>query len=162
MKHAATLSVIALLLVAPSVAAQDGAEAGVRVQRQAFNTALATRDIGAVEAVLAPDVVLVSGTASEVIAGRASQLRTWAEDFAIAKSTLYTRTTASVTPSATFPLALETGTWRGVGRGDPGDWAIGTYAAKWRKVDGTWLLEAEIFMTTDCGGSFCPDTDVKR
>jgi hypothetical protein len=34
--------------------------------------------------------------------------------------------------------------------------SAGVYAAKWRRVDGAWLLEAELFATEACGGDFCP------
>lgn len=150
------LAACALLLAAAPLAAQDAEDERVRAQREAFNHAIAVRDIAGVTAVLSEDVVLVTGTDSDLFLGRDAQVKIWADDFAVEDSALYVRTTASVSLSPTFPLALETGTWRGVSRGDPGDWANGTYTAKWRLVDGIWLLEAEIFMTTGCGGTFCP------
>ena len=29
----------------------------------------------------------------------------------------------------------------------------GTYLAQWRKVDGAWLIQAELFVPTHCRGS---------
>jgi hypothetical protein len=32
----------------------------------------------------------------------------------------------------------------------------GTYQAQWRKVDGQWLIQAELFVPTRCkGGAYC-------
>jgi hypothetical protein len=66
--------------------------------------------------------------------------------------------------SEAFPVALESGHWRGERQGQADasgakSFAAGSYAAKWRRVDGTWLLEAELFSTEDCGGDFCPRVD---
>lgn len=33
----------------------------------------------------------------------------------------------------------------------------GSYSAKWRRDDGAWRLEAEIFSTESCGGTYCPE-----
>jgi hypothetical protein len=66
------------------------------------------------------------------------------------------RTTECVRVSEAFPVALESGRWRGERDANAANFAAGAYAAKWRRVDGTWLLEAELFSTEACGGDFCP------
>ncbi len=104
---------------------------------------------------LADDAILVSGTESHVIRGKAAQVELWEKSFSNANRTIYKRTPSSITLSPIFPLALEVGTWRGGKVDSPGDWAAGSYTAKWRRVNGTWKLEVETYMTTACGGSFC-------
>lgn len=149
----------ALLLLATLAGADCGAGPVVEAiteQRTAFNEAIAAGDLPAVEAVLAEDVVLVAGTHSDLFTGREAQLGIWQQDFdSGAQRLVYVRTTQCITPSDLLPMAMETGTWRG--ENQAGDFASGTYSAKWRLIDDAWRLEAEVFMTEDCGGSACPE-----
>jgi hypothetical protein len=111
------------------------------------------------------NILLVTGSASEVFAGRAAQLLLWQKDFETPERAVYVRTTMCVRVSEAFPVALESGHWRGerqAGASGARSFAAGSYAAKWRRVDGTWLLEAELFSTEDCGGDFCPRVDRRR
>lgn len=125
-------------------------------QRQAFNAAIREADLPAVSSVLAADVVLVAGTHSDLFTGRAAQLTIWREDFAKGADRLvYIRTPECIERSGITPMALEFGRWRG--EDASGNFAAGRYTAKWRRVDGVWVIEAEIFMTDDCGGEGCPE-----
>lgn len=130
--------------------------AAVRARRAAFNAAIVEKDLPAMAATMHEHIILLTGTASEVFTGRAAQLALWQEDFETPGRAVYVRTTNCVRVSEAFPVALENGHWRGVREGSTEDFAAGAYAAKWRRVDGSWLLEAEIFSTEDCGGDFCP------
>ena len=142
---------------APLCAAeQTSAGDGVRAARAAFNTAIAGKDVDSIAALLAPDVTLVTGTDSTLFNGRDAQLSIWREDFEAAVRAIYDRATNCVSVSPIFPIAFETGSWRGVRTDDPASFAEGIYSAKWRQTEGTWQLEAEIFSTEHCGGSFCP------
>jgi ketosteroid isomerase-like protein len=139
----------------------------VRAQRAAFNAAIAAKDLEAVAATTRESVVLVTGTASEVFTGREAQVSLWQKDFENPRRAVYVRTTDCVRVSEVFPVALESGHWRGEREGqadkpDARGFTAGTYAAKWRRIDGTWLLEAEIFATEACGGDFCPVDDGDR
>lgn len=131
----------------------------VQARRAAFNEAIRVRDIDTIAATLHENVILVTGTASEVHAGRAAQLLLWRGDFESANRAVYVRTTDCVRVSGVFPVALESGHWRGERESDARNFAAGAYAAKWRLVDGAWLLEAELFSTEACGGEFCPQQD---
>jgi ketosteroid isomerase-like protein len=130
---------------------------GVRAARAAFNQAIADKDIAAITTLLAPDATLVTGTDSTLFNGREAQLSIWQEDFEAAERAIYVRTTDCVSVSPLLPIALETGTWRGTRTDDPQSFAAGIYSAKWRKADGAWLLEAEIFATESCGAAMCPE-----
>jgi ketosteroid isomerase-like protein len=130
--------------------------------REAFNRAIAGKDAGIIRAVLAKDVMLVTGTDSITIVGRDAQVATWQEDFDADHRTVYERTPACVSLSPLIPIALETGTWRGVDTRPPQDTVGGRYAAKWRRTTDGWQLEAEIFATESCSGAFCPNTAQAR
>lgn len=120
----------------------------IRLQRAAFNRALADADLDAIGAILARDVILVAGTDSAVISGRKAQLAAWKREFAAADRTVYARLADDIEISPVEPVAMERGRWSGITRSNL-PIAQGSYAAKWRNVGGTWLLEAEIFVT--CG-----------
>ncbi len=148
-----------LLAGALSTAAQ-GCEttpvtAAIEQQRDKFNEAIRTADIEAVATVLAEDVVLVAGTHSDQFLGREAQLAVWGQEFERGDERLvYVRTTTCIVSSTITAMAMETGQWRGE---DPaGNFAAGRYTAKWRNIDGAWRLEAEVFMTEQCGGDGCP------
>lgn len=136
--------------------AESPAGADIRLARAAFNDAIRDKDLAAIAALLAEDVTLITGTDSTLFNGREAQLAIWREDFEADTRAIYDRTTECVSVSAVFPIAFETGSWRGVSTDDAATFAGGIYSAKWRKVDGAWQLEAEIFSTEICGGSFCP------
>ena len=129
----------------------------IRAARAGFNKAIAEGDLAAIKMILAENTVLVAGTDSSVIAGRADQLAVWSQDFADPARLVYVRTPDKVTLSPTHPLAMESGSWRGAPAGSDQDFIGGTYSAKWRRIDGRWQLEAEIYMTASCGGALCAD-----
>lgn len=124
----------------------DSPELAIRLQRAAFNTALAAADLAAIGPLLAPEAVLVAGTDSAVIAGRKAQLLAWKREFAASDRTIYTRLPERIELSPVAPLAMEHGRWEGVSLSRAA-LASGTYAAKWRKLGADWVIEAEIFLT---------------
>ncbi|MBF9151374.1 YybH family protein [Novosphingobium jiangmenense] len=123
------------------------AELQVRLRRAAFNRALAEGDLAAIGPILSPDVVLVTGSDSAVIAGRKAQLAAWKREFSQAPRTVYLRTTESVTASSVELIAMEQGRWSGRDEATGAVLAEGTYAGKWRLAGGLWVLIAEIFVT---------------
>jgi ketosteroid isomerase-like protein len=147
----AALTGVALLACGPATAqeerrcAEAEAAAPIAERRQAFNTAIRDADLTAIEAVLAPDVVLVTGTDSDLFQGREAQLAVWRADFEKKADDrmVYVRTSKCVERSDLAPIALEHGHWRG--EGPAGTFAAGRYTAKWR-LEGEWRIEAEVFM----------------
>lgn len=51
-----------------------GAELEIRLQRAAFNRALAAGNLAAVGPILSPTAILVAGTDSSLLSGRSAQL----------------------------------------------------------------------------------------
>lgn len=122
------------------------AELAIRLNRAAFNQALATARLDAIEPLLAPDAILVAGSDSALLSGRKAQLQAWRREFAAADRTVYTRTPDTILVSPVEPIALEQGDWRGVMIGGR-TVASGRYSAKWRELMGQWVIEAEIYLT---------------
>ncbi|MCH7627303.1 MAG: nuclear transport factor 2 family protein [Proteobacteria bacterium] len=133
--------------IIPLASANPAAEIAIRAARAAFNRALADADLAAIGALLTPDVILVTGSDSAVIAGRKAQLAAWKREFSARPRTIYTRTPGSVTASQVEPIAMEQGRWQGVAQGSEAPIAQGIYSAKWREAGGVWRLVAEIFVT---------------
>jgi hypothetical protein len=135
----------------------DPAAVAVREARDSFNRAIAQRDHEAIAGILAEDVILVTGSDSELVRGRATQVEIWREDFKDDLRLVYVRKPDCVYLSPLLPIALETGTWRGAPQERGDDHVGGSYVAKWRLIGHRWMLEAEIFATMDCGGRLCPE-----
>ena len=131
----------------------------VKERREAFNKAIADKDIDGVAGVLAEDVILVTGSDSDLYSGANTQIELWSKEFENPDRAIYVRTPACIRVSPILPIALEYGSWRGERIVTKDDFAAGSYAAKWRKSGDQWLLESEIFATEDCGGSFCPASE---
>ena len=123
------------------------ADLAIRLRRAAFNRALAEADLAAIGPVLAPNVVLVTGTDSAVIAGRKAQLQAWKQEFRASSRIVYVRVPDAITVSAAEPIALEHGNWRGTSSTSEDLIASGEYSAKWRRTGEGWVIEAEIFLT---------------
>ena len=119
----------------------------IRMRRADFNRALADMDLSAIGPLLAPAAILVTGSDSGVINGRKAQLMAWKREFASPGRIIYVRMPTSITVSPTEPIALEQGEWKGVAANTEEPVASGIYSAKWRKLRGEWLIEAEIFVT---------------
>jgi ketosteroid isomerase-like protein len=124
----------------------DSPDLAIRLRRAAFNPALAEADLATIGQFLTVDAVLIAGTDSALLSGRKAQLLAWKREFASADRTIYMRLPDRIELSAVAPIAMEHGKWQGVTQSGT-DLASGTYAAKWRKAGGEWMLEAEIFLT---------------
>jgi len=125
----------------------SGADLAIRLRRAAFNRALADGDLDAIAPILARDAILVTGTDSAVLAGRKAQLATWKREFAAARRAVYTRTPETILPSEIEPIALEHGRWSCIMANGGAHVASGSYSAKWRQLEGAWVIEAELFLT---------------
>ena len=99
------------------------------------------------------DVHVVRSTGAQV-AGREANQQRMAQQFSRAR----TRSTfASLQPIDVYlpwAMASERGDW--TARWTEPDGSVdmaGTYMAQWRRVDGMWLIQAELYVPTRCSGS---------
>ena len=123
-----------------------GAELEIRLQRAAFNRALASGDLAAVGPILSPAVILVAGTDSALLSGRGAQLAAWKREFAAPDRSIYVRTPHTITASPIEPIAFEQGDWTGTTLSGVRQ-AGGIYTAKWRYITSSWRIEAELYLT---------------
>jgi hypothetical protein len=144
--------------LAMQAACSNGAIAeAVMSRRSEFNDAIAAADLSGIEAVLAPDVIGRNG--DRRLVNREAQLDFWAGLFADGPERMtFHRSTECVEPSDLQPYAMEYGHWSGWTVGARGEGGMsGRYVAQWMEQDGVWLLYGELFLSTGCEGTFCPD-----
>jgi hypothetical protein len=80
----------------------------------------------------------------------------WAEHFDELSDVLYVRTPTTIEVSTYLPRAAESGEWVGSWTSDKGPIEVGgSYSASWRKVDGQWKIQSEMFVTLYCKGDAC-------
>ena len=153
-----TAALIALgLLVLSSRSAvgtmQSDDENAIRTARERSNKAIAAHDLAGIAAAWMPDVHVVSSTSAQT-AGRDQNRDRMSQQFTRRPDTVYVRTPVTIDVFPAWSVASERGTWTGRWTEPDGKLEIsGTYQAQWRKVDGQWLIQAELFVPTRCQGS---------
>ena len=137
----------------PCAAAQDGDDQLIRAARERSNAAIAAHDLAAIASVWMNDVHVVSSTSAQT-AGRLQNQERMATQFRNRPDTIYVRRSTVVEVYGAWSVAAERGEWTGRWTEPYGALEIGgTYLAQWRKVDGQWLIQAELFAPTRCSGS---------
>lgn len=125
----------------------------IRDARSQSNAAIAAHDIAALARPWMNDVHVVSSTSAQT-AGRQANQQRMARQFETRPDTIYVRTPATIDVYASWDVASERGTWAGRWTEPDGQLEIGgTYLAQWRKVNGQWLIQAELYVPTHCRGS---------
>jgi ketosteroid isomerase-like protein len=140
-------------LVPVVMAAQSADDQLIRAARARSNAAIAAHDLAGIAREWMPDLHVVSSTGAQT-AGRDANQQRMAQQFASRPDTVYVRTPSTVDINAAWSVASERGEW--VGRWSEPDGKLeigGTYLAQWRKIDGRWLIQAELFVPTRCTGS---------
>ena len=99
------------------------------------------------------DVHVVSSTSAQTAGSQANQQR-----MARSSRTGQTRSTSgrrsTIDVYSPWEVAAERGEWTGRWTEPDGKLEIGgTYLAQWRKVNGEWLIQAELYVPTRCRGS---------
>ena len=132
---------------------QVGDENAIRLARDRSNKAIAAHDLAGIAAAWMPDVHVVSSTSAQA-AGRDANRERMSQQFTRRPDTVYERRPVSIEIFAAWSVASERGEWTGRWTEPDGKLEIsGTYQAQWRKVDGRWLIQAELFVPTHCQGS---------
>ena len=132
---------------------QSADEQMIRAARARSNAAIAAHDPVAIGRVWMEDVHVVSSTSAQV-AGRELNQQRMARQFANRPDTLYIRRPTAIDVYPQWAVASERGEWTGRWTEPDGALVIGgTYLVQWRKVDGEWLIQAELYVPTGCSGS---------
>jgi len=134
---------------------QDHAQT-IRRLREESNAAIARHDTAGIAAILAPQVIVVTSNSAQII-GRAANALRFAEQFRSRPDVSYRRTPDAVVVFAPWGMASESGHWTGGWTDDDGRVSLGgRYFAKWRQLEGQWLVESETYVPDQCtGGRYC-------
>jgi ketosteroid isomerase-like protein len=134
--------------------AQPPTEEGlIREARARSNAAIAAKDPAAIARVWMEDVHVLSSTSAQT-AGRAVNQERFVDQFARRPDTVYVRTPVAIDVYPAWNVAAERGEWTGRWTEPDGALTIGgTYLVQWRKVDGQWLIQGELYVPTHCRGS---------
>ena len=128
----------------------------IRAARDRSNVAIAKHDLDAIAAAWMEDVHVVSSTSAQT-AGKAANRERMAAQFKNRPDTIYIRKPLTIEVYAPWDVASERGEWTGKWSEPDGPLEIGgSYQAQWRKIDGRWLIQAELFVPAYCrGGKYC-------
>ena len=117
----------------------------IRSARQASNEAIALRDVQAITRYFMDDYVVVRGSGT-IMMGKEANHENWKKIFKEAPETRFERLPSEIIISKNNPdLAWESGTWKGFNTYSKG----GRYSAQWKKKDGQWKLQAELFVALE-------------
>lgn len=148
----AVLVLIAMVCTGSRIGAQTDQQV-IRDLRAKSNAAIAAHDLDGIARVWLNDVHVVSSTSAQTAGSQSNQQR-MAAQFKNRPDTIYVRTPVAIEVYAPWQVASERGEW--VGRWTEPDGRLeigGTYQAQWRKVNGQWSIQAELYVPTRCRGS---------
>jgi ketosteroid isomerase-like protein len=125
----------------------------IRAARARSNAAIAARDVPAIAREWANDIHVLSSSSNQA-AGREANARRFTTQFASRPDTVYVRTPRTIDVYGPWGVAAERGDWTGRWTEPDGALTIsGTYLAQWRRIDGRWLIQGELYVPTQCRGS---------
>ena len=153
----ALLALCALLATPSAMAAQSSAdELTIRRLRAAYNAAIARHDTAGIASVMTSDIVVVTSNSVHTV-GREAIVALVAGQFSARPDVVYERTPSEVRVFEPWGMASEVGQWTGSWTDTDGKIQVGgRYFAKWRRRNGSWLIESETFVPERCsGGAYC-------
>lgn len=133
----------------------------IREARTKSNEAIAAHDAKAMASFWTSDFHIITSRNSEM-SGKNTNRERMESEFSSKPDVLYVRTPQTVQVFEAWGMASENGTW-------VGSWTengqkielTGTYMAKWHKLDGSWLIRAEVFVPLTCsGGAYCDKSPI--
>lgn len=113
--------------------------------RESSNEAIAKSDIEGISKYWLDDFLIIRGSGVIVIGKEASKVD-WIKGFKETPQAYYERIPSEIIISKSNPdMAWESGNWKGFNTYSKG----GRYSAQWKKKDGEWKLQAELFVALD-------------
>ena len=147
------LVLIAIGSVAGASAQQTADDRMIRDARARSNAAIAAHDPAGIAQAWMEDVHVTSSTSAQT-SGRSANQERMAQQFARRPDTIYVRTPSVIEVFAPWAVASERGGWTGRWTEPDGVMEIGgTYLVQWRRIDGRWLIQSELYVPTHCKGS---------
>lgn len=114
----------------------------IREARAASNAAIVRHDAEGVAKYWMNDIVVISGEGGQY-SGRNLLLKTFKKMFSSSPS-IFERLPAEIIIAESGILAWETGSWQYLNEN-----LRGNYSAMWRKTNGKWLTQSELFVSLD-------------
>jgi len=129
-------------------------EKNIRSARLSFNQAIRDRDVSTISRFFAPEYHIVTGRSLQSH-GIAAERDSWESMFAMDPGFVCQRDTRELRINRGWGLAEELGDWNCYYTAEgEAIHAAGVYAAKWqRAVNGSWLIQSEVFTTMTCEGN---------
>ncbi|HRI79742.1 MAG TPA: nuclear transport factor 2 family protein [Cyclobacteriaceae bacterium] len=117
----------------------------IRKARQSSNEAIANRNVEGLSKFWLDDFVIIRGS-GVVEVGKETNTAAWRKIFKETPQTYFERSPSEIIVSKNNPdLAWEGGTWKGFNAYSKG----GRYSAQWKKKNGEWKLQAELFVALE-------------
>jgi hypothetical protein len=153
-KVLAALVCLLLAQVAMSDSASD--EEAIAAIRAASNQAISRHDVAGITSSLDAEYQINTGSGNLYHGSPEMEAENWAQHFRDFGDVDYVRTPATIEISSYLPRAAESGQWVGTWTVDGEVFEVGgSYTASWRKVDGVWKIQSEIFVSLYCKGAAC-------
>ena len=147
----ATLLIVSCAPVMPSWSTEAD-EAAIRSARQQMSEALSRREFAAIGQHLT-DKVSITGPVWRTV-GREQVLHAYSDLMSRRPDLVWTYEPQEVRVNRDWWFASESGAWRETWREPDGLTELrGSYMALWRRAEGRWLLDAQVFIPLACAGS---------
>ena len=126
--------------------------------RVAFNLAIASHDTSEMVKYWADDIVVITSRNTRFV-GKDQYATGLGQEFKSKEDVVYIRNPETIEVFPAWEMAAESGRWIGTWKnGDEKIEVVGTYYAKWKKINNQWLISAEVFTPLRCrGGNYCLD-----
>ncbi|MDB6088413.1 MAG: hypothetical protein JWN85_1197 [Gammaproteobacteria bacterium] len=146
------------MLITASAAAADlpgtAERAAIKAARLQQNAAIARHNVDEIAAFWTDDVTICRGLGIQ-LAGKPAYRKLFEEDDPVSPDQIvYERSPTSIDVGSAWPLAFETGVWKGRLGNSKGPVVIrGRYSAQWVKRAGKWLIRSEVFVALAGSGA---------
>ena len=151
-----TIAAASILFVEIAWSDADSDKEEIASIRAASNAAIRRHDTEGIVTSLDDQYQINTGSGMLFHGDPKTEKENWADHFSQLDDVVYVRTPTRIEVSTYLPRAAEFGDW--VGNWTTGKGPIevgGSYSASWRKVDGIWKIQSEIFVTLFCNGAAC-------
>ncbi len=117
----------------------------IRKARQSSNEAIAKRDVKGITKFWLDDYLVIRGSGT-IKQGKEANKTNWGKIFKETPQTYFERFPREIVISKNNPdMAWESGEWKGFNTYSKG----GRYSAQWKKKDGEWKIQAELFVALE-------------
>ena len=117
----------------------------IRKARQTSNEAIARQDVDGISKFWLDDYLIIRGS-GVIEHGKEANKTDWRRTFKETPKTYFERIPSEIIISKNNPdIAWESGIWKGFNTYSNG----GRYSAQWKRKDGEWKIQAELFVALE-------------